>query len=291
MISIITPFYNTDKYLEQCLASIKGQTFSDFECLMIDDGSYDTSRIIAQKYANEDKRFILVNEPNHHIGFPAAKNLGLDMAAGEYICFIDSDDYIEPRYLELLYKGLIETKADMCCCRYCAFKNGTTPEEHEFSFSIKIYNENKIEIMFEDFGTSFMWNKIYKRELFNKLRFDDVMALSDTLLCYKLYERANYVATISTYLINYRRHTESMSFRMHNYEPTYWEHRLKVYLTMCSYLFNHFPQSRLTIAKKFRSEITYRIKPYIQRDIYLLYYNKPEFKQLIKYTGEPKNEK
>ena len=283
MISIITPFYNTDKYLEQCLASIKGQTFSDFECLMIDDGSSDNSRAIAQKYADEDQRFVLVNEENHHIGFPQAKNLGLDMAKGEYICFVDSDDYVEPRYLELLYKGLMETKADMCCCRYSRFSNNTPSEEHEFSFNIKIYDENRIEIMFENFGTSFMWNKIYKRELFDNLRFDDVMALSDTMLCYKIYERANYVATISTYLINYRKHLESMSYRMWNHEPTYWEHRLNVYLVMCSYLFDRFPQSRTVIAKKFRYEVGYRIQRRIQKEIYDLYYNKPEVQRLFKY--------
>jgi hypothetical protein len=128
-----------------------------------------------------------------------------------------------------------------------------------------------------------MWNKIYKRELFDNLRFDDVMALSDTMLCYKIYERANYVATISTYLINYRKHLESMSSRMWNYEPTYWEHRLNVYLVMCSYLFDRFPQSRAVIAKKFRYEVGYRIQRRIQKEIYDLYYNKPEVQRLFKY--------
>ena len=87
MISVIVPFYNTEKYLEECLASVRGQTFSDFECLMIDDGSTDNSRVIAQSFANADGRFKLLNK--EHVGFPEAKNIGLDNAQGEYIAFLD----------------------------------------------------------------------------------------------------------------------------------------------------------------------------------------------------------
>ena len=122
MISIIVPFYNTEKYFEKCLSSIKAQTFSTFECLLIDDGSTDMSREIAQKYIEEDSRFILLN--NKHIGYPACKNLGLDKAKGEYVCFIDSDDFVEKYHLENLYNAISSTDSDIASCGFMYMENG-----------------------------------------------------------------------------------------------------------------------------------------------------------------------
>ena len=275
MISIIVPFYNTEKYIEQCLTSIKSQTFSDYECLMIDDGSTDSSREIASKFL-DDPRFKLLNK--EHIGFPKAKNLGLDNAKGDYICFIDSDDFVHERYLECLYNTLIKTNTDISCCGLFTFKNKV--HDRVESGKVEVYKENRMFYLFYH-CTTFMWNKLYKREIFDNMRFDDVEALSDTMLCYKLFEKASGVSSIYKTLIYHRIHDENMTYRVRHFSPTYWEHRLNVYLTMCSYLCEHYPQYSKTYKNVFRGELESRIKSHLTEEVYNKYLQREDVKNLI----------
>ena len=248
MISIIVPFYNTEKYIEQCLTSIKGQTFSDFECLMIDDGSTDSSREIASKFL-DDSRFKLLGDK--HIGFPLSKNLGLNNAEGEYICFIDSDDYVEPQYLESMYTILLNTDSDISSCN-----NNYTMDSLDLEFNaqdVQIFEgtENIIERMLRN---TYLWNKLFRREIFDGMRFDDVIALSDTMLNYKLFERAHRTAYTKYIGYHHRIHDENMTYRVRNFEPTYWPHRLNVYLTMCYYLYSKYDKLKLLAKRKFTNE-------------------------------------
>lgn len=275
MISVIIPFYNTERYLEECLSSIKAQTFSDFECLMVDDGSTDNSRIIAKKFT-ADPRFKLLG--SKHIGFPNSKNLGLDNASGDYICFVDSDDYVLPQYLEILYTNLINTDSDICSCNYTRFKDTNTPLIMEKGAKIRTYqNDSKvIHILY----STFMWDKIYKKELFDNLRFDDVIALSDTMLSYKLFERAKQTTFIDKILLCHRDHNENMTYHVRNFEPTYWEHRLNVYLTMCTYLLEHHPKLELLIKHTFKAQMDF-IKPHINMELYNSYLKQEAVKTLL----------
>ena len=116
--SIIVPIYNAEKNLQKCLDSICAQTFSDFEVLMIDDGSEDNSAAICEKYVQNDDRFRLVRQENK--GVSVARNEGLRRAEGVYICFIDSDDYVSERYLEILYSRLSTDDTDVLFFGYYA---------------------------------------------------------------------------------------------------------------------------------------------------------------------------
>jgi len=100
-VSVIVPIYNVEKYLRECLDSIQNQTYTDFECIMINDGSEDKSREIAESYLN-DKRFILVNQSNS--GQSVARNKGIKMSRGKFLCFVDSDDIINIKLLEKIKK-------------------------------------------------------------------------------------------------------------------------------------------------------------------------------------------
>lgn len=275
MITIIVPFYNTEKYLEECLTSIKSQTFSDYECLMIDDGSTDSSREIASKFL-DDPRFKLLNK--EHIGFPKAKNLGLDNAKGDYICFIDSDDFVNEHYLEYLYNSLVITNSDISCCGIYTFR-------HKIVDIGKLTNFNSIfktDIMIKLFFpcTTFMWNKLYKREIFDNMRFEDVEALSDTMLCYKLFEKAKSVSYNNSALIYHRVHDENMTYRVRHFSPTYWEHRLNVYLTMCSYLVEKYPKFSREYRDKFKHELQF-IRPHLSQEIFDSYINREDVKILL----------
>ncbi len=110
-ISIIVPIYKVEKYLRRCLDSIINQTFTDWECILIDDGSPDNSGKICDEYAEQDERFMVIHQKNQ--GVSVARNMGLDTAKGEWITFVDSDDWVDEKYLALLYENAKQKNADV----------------------------------------------------------------------------------------------------------------------------------------------------------------------------------
>ena len=126
-ISVILPVYNTSKYLHACLSSLLNQTFHDFEIVAINDGSTDDSLSILQDFANKDSRIRIIDQKNQGIG--AARNLGIQLANGTYIAFIDSDDTLELRMLECLYKKAVEESLDIVVCDYIEYEETSKKEE------------------------------------------------------------------------------------------------------------------------------------------------------------------
>ena len=119
LISIIVPIYNVEKYLRQCLDSIMNQTYRNFECLLINDGSPDNSADICREYVSKDSRFRYFEKENG--GISSARNLGIEHSKGEYITFIDSDDWVDSDYLEVLYNSLVDERADIAISTYKQF--------------------------------------------------------------------------------------------------------------------------------------------------------------------------
>ena len=111
LISIIVPVYNVESYLPYCLESISNQTYTHFEAILVDDGSTDTSGVICDDYCKKDTRFTVIHQENQWLS--GARNTGLSAAKGDFFCFVDSDDYIHPRYLEVLYNALEQTGCDV----------------------------------------------------------------------------------------------------------------------------------------------------------------------------------
>ena len=121
LVSIIVPVFNVEKYLRQCLDSILGQTFNQFEVIIVNDGSTDNSGAICQEYEARDNRIVYLEKENG--GVSEARNLGLDFATSEYIIFIDSDDWIEPTYVEVLYEKIEEYQADRLVKGSCSYRS------------------------------------------------------------------------------------------------------------------------------------------------------------------------
>ncbi|MCR5725515.1 MAG: glycosyltransferase [Treponema sp.] len=119
-VSIIVPVYKAEKYLCRCLDSIASQTFTDWECILIDDGSPDKSGAICDEYASRDRRFRVIHQQNK--GVSVARNVGLDTAAGTYIAFVDSDDWIDSQMLSQLYSCAVENCAEVVICGTCCVK-------------------------------------------------------------------------------------------------------------------------------------------------------------------------
>lgn len=114
LVSIIVPVYNVEKYLRKCVDSILAQTFTDFECILVDDGSTDGSPGICNEYAKKDSRIVVIHQNNG--GLPAARNTGLDRTAGEWIGFVDSDDWCESEMFQFLYENAMKSNADVSIC-------------------------------------------------------------------------------------------------------------------------------------------------------------------------------
>ncbi len=126
LVTIVVPIYNTQEYLTPCLDSIRDQHYTNLEILLIDDGSTDDSAKICLKFCEKDSRFRLIRQDNQGLG--PARNTGLREAKGRYICFVDSDDYLHPDYVRILYENLINYKADLSICRFETF-HGEIPKQ------------------------------------------------------------------------------------------------------------------------------------------------------------------
>ena len=180
-ISIIIPVYNTEEYIRECLDSVTNQTFKNFECICINDGSADNSLKILEEYAKSDSRFTVINLPENK-GQGCARNEGLKVAKGEYITFIDSDDWVTNDYLEILYKTIEKYNTDFVAANFYIFNN-VTRENSKLYIIPNIYydiivqkGENK-KVFFQELNhaqTSTVCADIFKRKFLtsNNMLFD-----------------------------------------------------------------------------------------------------------------------
>lgn len=203
MFSIIVPVYNVEKYLDKCLASILEQTFKDFECIIIDDGSPDNSNIIIDKYVKLDQRFKVIHQKN--MGLSAARNAGLDIAKGDYIVFVDSDDYIANDYLEKFAAKIASTNAEIVVC-------GLTEVFKDYEKSI-VFEDESTEVIKQnilaDVWPSYAWNKCYKKSLFANIRFPVGKIFEDILTIPEVCLYARKIVCIPDKLYYYNRHNEN----------------------------------------------------------------------------------
>lgn len=184
-ISIIVPVYNTGKYLEKCLKSIINQNFVDIEIIIINDCSIDNSLEIIKKYAEKDKRIILINKEKNE-GLSAARNSGIEIAKGKFILHIDSDDWIEQGYFKDMYEFAIKNKADIVISDYYEDynnKNVRYIQGQKEIYDIEINKLKAIENIFLFKGSTSVWNKLIKTELYqkNKIKHPQGISLGEDL--------------------------------------------------------------------------------------------------------------
>lgn len=187
LISIILPVYNVQDYLKKCIESIINQTYQNFELLIINDGSTDQSLNICQSF--KDERITIISQVNS--GLSSARNTGIRYAKGDYICFVDSDDYVSTRYLETMVNALKNTGSLMCFSRF----SKTTDDNCEFSNKHKYFilsKEKALETMFyqNKYDTN-SWGKLYKKELFENIEFPVGKYFEDLFTTYKLIEKCD----------------------------------------------------------------------------------------------------
>lgn len=212
LISIIIPVYNAGKFLDKCLKSIFLQTLNNFEVILINDGSEDNSYEIMLKYKQKYKDKIkIISQGN--MGISVARNMGISQSKGEYIAFVDSDDFVDPDYLQLLYKNAKKNNADISCCNYYKYFNKTGRKyAHVFKMSKGVYSNKKaLKILISDNRLQYyLWNKLFKRSLLvkNHITFTNI-CFEDTEFCVKSFYFANKIAVIGKPLYYYVKHSSS----------------------------------------------------------------------------------
>ena len=273
LITVIVTVYNREKYLKQCLDSLKNQTYTNFEAIIVDDGSTDSSIEIIKSFL-EDKRFKLIE--SEHIGFSAVKNIGLDNVKGKYIIFLDSDDFVYPEWLEFLYDAILKTGADISTCLYDEFKEGKTeslPEPpHEYyqthPYFIAEYSFLKMNLIYHYHCSCYLWNKLVRKELYEDIRFKDQPALSDISEIYKIVDKANKVVQVQTPLIHYRRHMESTGAECGRNLLSSVKFRADILEQSVKFTWEHYPQSRYVAQMMLLNEINKMIKMVGQETFY-----------------------
>lgn len=212
-ISIIIPAYNAEKYIEKCIQSIIHQDYRNLEIIIVNDGSIDKTREICEKFVNQDKRIRLINTENKGAG--SARNTGIDVAKGEYISFIDSDDYICPDYYSRMYTMLREANADIAEGHYKRVKNydedvfTNTGKEQEYTNIEKLlilYGNNEIEYI----NSVIVTNKLYRRELFKEVKFPVNRIIDDEFIIYKLIYNSKKIISTSDIMYAYVQSEESV---------------------------------------------------------------------------------
>ena len=169
IVSIILPVYKVEKYILKCLESIQNQSLSNFEAILVDDGSPDNCGKICEEFAAKDGRFKVIHQSNG--GISNARNNGLAIAQGEYIGFVDPDDYIAIDMYEKLYQEAARTKADIVICDHFRLEKEEIIPRHSFEHDL-VFDKNKaMQLVASDKITSYIWCKLYKRELFDNVQF------------------------------------------------------------------------------------------------------------------------
>ena len=208
LVSILVPVYNTSPYLEKCLDTLIAQTLKEIEIICVNDGSTDHSLEILQAYAKKDPRIIIVDKPNG--GLPSARNAGIDRATGEYVGFVDSDDYVEPTMFEKLYRTAIKRQSEVVICGAQIFPTDPAPSQwlcDVLSPRSCHYATYTPDILFRENGSRpFIWRNLIKRDLLERegirLR-EDIVLGEDQALQFKVYPKAKGITFIPDKLYHY----------------------------------------------------------------------------------------
>lgn len=172
LLSIIVPVYDVERYLPKCIDSILAQTFTDFELILVEDGSPDNCPALCDAAAEKDARIRVIHQKNG--GLSAARNAGLDAARGEWIGFVDSDDYIAPEMYEALYKAVQSTGADLALCDYAAVDETGAPCLPPYTgLAQRIFTGRELLKRATNTMAQPVWNKLYRRAIFAQLRYPE----------------------------------------------------------------------------------------------------------------------
>lgn len=202
LVSIIIPVFNVEKYVQECLESVAAQTCTDFEAIIIDDGSTDSSGRICEDFCERDRRFRFIRQENQGLGM--ARNTGIRHSTGQLILFLDSDDILLPDAVETAYKAMVSGPYDLVVTGFARMDDSgkviDAPSASEIQTEVS--GEEAVRIMlfgtqYERFCFTFAWGKLFKRSLLTDIEFGVFFSGEDANFIFRIYQRANSVSYVS----------------------------------------------------------------------------------------------
>ena len=243
LLSIIVPIYNVEQYLDRCIQSILNQTYQNLEIILVDDGATDCSGAIADSYAAKDKRIKVFHKENG--GLSDARNYGLEHVTGDYILFIDSDDFIVNIMCERLITVASSNNADIVSCNYYIDRGDDDISIHTMSVQDDKRTFTGMDMLryyllkTEPFDLNVVWNKIFKLDLFNgvePVRFPKGRVQEDNFTIFRLFLNANSIVTVNEPLYYYVQRAGSI---MANFTRRFMIDTIESHMYMSDYLMNH----------------------------------------------------
>lgn len=218
LISIIVPVYKVEEYLSRCVESLVKQTYREIEIILVDDGSPDQCPKLCDFWKKQDERIRVIHKKNG--GLSDARNAGISIAQGEYIVFVDSDDWVDNTFVERLYFAAYNTNSDICECEIIKTDGVTRIDEvkEELNDNIQCYEtEDALKLLIQDsVFHQYVWNKIYKRECIKGIFFKKGKVNEDEFWTYQIFGRSKKIAKISNKLYYYFQRNESIMGNAYN---------------------------------------------------------------------------
>ncbi len=202
LISVIIPVYKVENYLCRCVDSVLEQTYTNMEIILVDDGSPDNCPVMCDEYARQDSRVKVIHQEN--AGLSGARNAGIDMAQGQWLAFVDSDDYLAADFLERLYQACVDTGSSLSVCRWEYVRGETIPEHGTGETRVYTGREMLANLYVPD-GAYFVvaWNKLYRKELFEDIRYPLGRIHEDEATTYRIYDKVKKAAYVDRSLYGY----------------------------------------------------------------------------------------
>lgn len=200
LVSMIIPVYNVEKYLRKCLDSVTRQTYDELEVIIVNDGTPDHSQDIIDEFCEKNELFYSYIIENQGLG--GARNFGLSKAHGEYVCFLDSDDYIADNFVEVLAKHAMQDHSDIVVCNNIDVYENTNKKEVKKA----VYDKNPVSLIENKeilFNRVCAWAKLYRKSLFDNLKYEPRAWYEDMRLTPKLYYKANQISYVEDALLYY----------------------------------------------------------------------------------------
>ena len=257
LITVVVPIYKVETYLKKCIESIRSQTYTYLEILLVDDGSPDNCPKICDEYAQIDERIQVIHKENG--GLSSARNAGIDRAAGDYISFVDSDDYIEANMIELLYEGIVKHQCEIAICNHYVEKGDQLlmelpPVDKEWVYT----SQEATKLLLEDTVIkSYAWDKLYKAELFQTVRYPNGRNYEDIGTTYLLFDQANRICQLQGYEYYYQMREDSIS---NNNSTQKWHINCGEIITSMLERYEYFAQKE---EKEFQELVLAKLIPYM----------------------------
>lgn len=242
LISVIVPIYNVQVYLERCINSLVSQTYNKIEIILVDDGSTDSSGEIAEKWAKKDDRIVVLHKKNG--GLSDARNYGIKMANGKYLSFVDSDDYVDERFIETLYRLCINTGSKISAIDKQSFSDvDLVSRSKNIDEELEILDkETAMKYLYtEEKYANYAWNKLYLKELFDDVKYPYGRKMEDLGTTYLLFDKCDFIAYKATPLYFYYQRNDSI---LHNPDCKFYIDKFELSSERYEYVKRKYPNMR-----------------------------------------------